>query len=150
MEPLFEPSASPPEFVLPGSRLPFPRNPHFTGREGELSHLAYLLLDLLPDGPLASQRVAIVAGEAGIGKTSLAVEFCYRYGHLFTGVHWLRANQDPLSDIAACGALMNLLDWPATVSERARRTQQAWWCWTKSKSLSWWRSSLLDFPTWRS
>ena len=30
-----------------------------------------------------------ITGMGGIGKTQLAVEFAYRYGHKFKGVHWL-------------------------------------------------------------
>ncbi len=42
----------------------------------------------------------------GIGKTQLAVEFAYRYGRYFHGVHWLDARDPGLlpAEIAACGA----------------------------------------------
>ena len=111
-----------PEILAGGFGLPYPRNPYFTGREGDLVRLLALLAEPQADVPSsASQRVVIVAGESGIGKTTLALEFCYRYGHLFGGVHWVRANLDPVSGLSACSTLINLPAAPASVQDGDRQ-----------------------------
>jgi tetratricopeptide (TPR) repeat protein len=50
-----------------------PRNPHFTGREEELARLAGALA---PQGE--GMRTLDLVGMGGVGKTQLAIEFCYR------------------------------------------------------------------------
>lgn len=68
-----------------GSYIPFPRNALFTGRESDLKTLAGILCEPgTSSGAIISQALT---GMGGIGKTQLAVEFAYRYGHLFAGVH---------------------------------------------------------------
>ncbi len=94
----------------PGSRLPLLRNALFTGRDEPLRRLVKALL--APDGK--GQEVLVVtqaiAGMGGMGKTQLAVEFAYRYGYRFRGVHWLDLSNPDLLDeqIAACGEAMGL------------------------------------------
>ena len=89
---------------LPSSALvPYQRNNDFAGRRESLLHLASLLL---PDGEKVKQRAVAVTGMGGLGKTQLAVEFCYRYGRYFPGgVFWLSfANRDNVADeVAAIG-----------------------------------------------
>ena len=121
----FQPEPPPAEELLPepgdlppGSRLPFPRNAIFTGREDGLKALAASLLQ--------SGQPAAATGTGGIGKTQLAVEFCYCYGRFFHGVHWLLANQDLIAEIAACGTEMELQPWPETLPEQAQATLEAW------------------------
>ncbi len=106
----------------PGSRLPFLRNAVFTGREKELLALARHLLYAQPG---AVQKV-VVTGMGGIGKSELAVEFCYRYGRFISGVHWIEAEQNPMAEIAACGLAMGVLPWPRGLPEQASATVQAW------------------------
>ena len=92
--------------IPPGSYIPFPRNALFTGRDEELKKLSALCE---PDGSNIVISQAIT-GMGGIGKTQLAVEFAYRYGHCFKGVHWLDL-RDPDSldaSIALCGIHMGL------------------------------------------
>jgi len=90
-----------------GSNIPFPRNALFTGREDDLNKIAASLLCDNPSTTLISQAIT---GMGGIGKTQLAVEFAYRHGHQFDGVHWLNlASPESLdSEIAACGRAMGL------------------------------------------
>ncbi len=86
----------------PGSRLPFDRNALFTGRSEPLLDLARGLLH----GQVASALITqAIQGMGGIGKTQLAVEFAYRYGRFFHGVHWLNcAVPGAISaEIAVCG-----------------------------------------------
>ena len=93
----------------PGSSLPFPRNAAFTGREEPLGELARALCrqDGTPAGMLIGQAVQ---GMGGVGKTQLAVEFAYRYGYRFRGVHWLDLRDPALLDeqIARHGEAMGL------------------------------------------
>src|SRR5262249_40722369 len=58
---------------LPLWHVPYPRNPHFTGR---LEVIARLEAELR-SGQAAAVTQAI-AGLGGIGKTQLALEYCYR------------------------------------------------------------------------
>jgi tetratricopeptide (TPR) repeat protein/class 3 adenylate cyclase len=114
----------------PGSRMPFPPNPHFIGRNDELLLLAAALH--------GGERVAIspraaATGLGGIGKTSLAVEFVHRYGRYFTGgVFWLSfANPRGIpTEIAACGGsdFLNLETsfGMLTLEEQVKRVQVAW------------------------
>ncbi len=125
--PLPDPGVLPePGELPPGSRLPFPRNALFTGREGPLLALARALLhDPAGSSTLVTQTIE---GMGGIGKTQLAVEFAYRYGRYFHGVHWLNAAQPDLigAEVAACGAEMGLEPWPAELPDQVRRTLAAW------------------------
>ncbi len=102
----------PPPADLPlGSYLPFGRNPLFTGREADLKSLAESLLNQHTAGTVIHQAIA---GMGGLGKTQLAVEFAYRYGKFFRGVHWLNlANPELLNgEIAASGAQLGLPNFP--------------------------------------
>ena len=89
----------------PGHRIPFGRNPLFTGRGEDLLALAALLLP--GDGGGAA---VVSSGIGGVGKTQLAVEFAYRYGRFFHGVHWVSMEipEAVASEIAQCGAAMEL------------------------------------------
>jgi tetratricopeptide (TPR) repeat protein len=88
-----------------GSYVPFARNTLFTGREEDLKQLAENLLDSKATNTVISQAVT---GMGGLGKTQLAVEFAFRYGHRFKGVHWLdlRDPQGLDAAIALCGTKM--------------------------------------------
>jgi tetratricopeptide (TPR) repeat protein len=89
----------------PGSYVPFTRNALFTGREADLGSLAEKLLEGEFTNTVISQAVT---GMGGIGKTQLAVEFAYRYGPRFKGVHWLDLRDVTALDgaIALCGVKM--------------------------------------------
>jgi len=108
----------------PGSYLPLARNAIFTGREEELAELARFLLK---NGENAVVRQAI-AGMGGVGKTQLAVEFAYRYGHRFAGVHWVDMSAPERLDeqIARNGLEMGLTPWPEKQPEQVAATLKAW------------------------
>ena len=116
----------PPSSLPPGSRLPFPRNAAFTGRQADLKTLAADLLFSSSSALAAIVDAAALSGSGGIGKTQLAVEFCYRYGQFFYGVHWLQADQELNPQIALCGREMDLKPWPETPPEQVTVTLAAW------------------------
>jgi hypothetical protein len=82
------------------SRIPFPRNRTFTGREAYLQRLH----EELGSGKPAAVTQAL-AGLGGIGKTQLALEYSYRYGNEYGVLWWIRAeNVDTrLDDLRALG-----------------------------------------------
>ena len=111
----------------PGSRMIHSRNAVFAGRMDDLLTLANsLVFQEEPNRVCVNQMVA-ATGMGGIGKTQLAVEFCYRYGRFFEGVHWVSAfNRDITTEIAECGRAMSLPFWPEVLSEQIDLTLHAW------------------------
>ena len=86
-----------------GSYMPLGRNALFVGREGDFK----VLMSALKKGAIAAiGQSAAITGLGGIGKTQLASELAYRYGHFFSGgVFWLNFS-DPEgipAEVAACG-----------------------------------------------
>jgi tetratricopeptide (TPR) repeat protein len=113
-----------PGMLHPDWRVPNHHNAVFTGREDELKVLANALLyDPRQTGTAVPQ---VITCTIGIGKTQLAIEFCYRYGRYFQGVHWINAQQDIGTEIAACGAEMELPFWPNAIEDQLRVTLRAW------------------------
>ena len=114
-----------PGALPPGFRIPFQRNALFTGRVEPLQALARALLEGDGRSALVTQAVA---GMGGVGKTQLAVEFAYRYGRFFHGVHWVNAGEPEAigADVAACGEAMGLPDWPEKQPEQVARTLSEW------------------------
>jgi tetratricopeptide (TPR) repeat protein len=69
-------------------QVPYRRNSLFTGREAVLRYLH--------DVPISNKASAItppqvIAGPAGSGKTQIALEYAYRYGHEYEAVLWVNA-----------------------------------------------------------
>ncbi|WP_007512061.1 FxSxx-COOH system tetratricopeptide repeat protein [Pseudofrankia saprophytica] len=82
--------------------LPWPRNPHFTGREGELADLRARLVG---DGRAVAVPQAL-HGLGGVGKTQLAVQYAYRHAGDYDLVWWVPAENLAL----VLGALAALAD----------------------------------------
>jgi len=133
-EPMPEPGVLPePGDLPPGSSRSrmLGRNPNFTGREEDLIGLAGALL--CGTNTVITPAAAAV-GSGGIGKSQLAIEFAYRYGRCFYGVHWIDlygvTNGDTLprfeAEVAACGAEMGLAGFPETQPEQVRVTLATW------------------------
>lgn len=104
-----------PDYLPPGALIPFDRNPFFTGRGEELVELAALLLPMTNEGRSElvtghSSLVTISTGIGGVGKTQLAIEFAYRFGRFFHGLHWVSAENPDAVDtaVAECGRRMRL------------------------------------------
>jgi len=123
---LAEPGALPPH-----AYLPYHRNNDFTGRETALLNLAKLLLPYDAEQPIT--RATAITGMGGLGKTQLAVEFCYRYGRFYAGgVYWIHfAEADSIAEEVALiggqrgmGLYRNIDN--LTLSDRVGQVQRAW------------------------
>lgn len=114
-----------PGALPPGSYVPFTRNALFTGREADLEQLERSLLGGNTSSTLISQTIQ---GMGGTGKTQLAVEFAFRCGYRFKGVHWLHLGDLATLDsqIAQCGTLMRLPQWSEKQPEQVQLTLDAW------------------------
>jgi tetratricopeptide (TPR) repeat protein len=66
--------------------VPLLRNPHFQGRDEELTTLREGLLS-----GKAAALVQAVHGEGGVGKTQIALEYCYRHHVDYDIVWWVPA-----------------------------------------------------------
>jgi tetratricopeptide (TPR) repeat protein len=102
-------------------RMPLRPNPLFVGRERELREVAQLLKE--------GERVVILVGIGGVGKTQLAVELAHRYGSSFAGgVFWVSC-ADPngiAAEVAACGQLLGLSLTGLDLEVQVRLTRAAW------------------------
>jgi tetratricopeptide (TPR) repeat protein len=78
-------------------------NPNFTGRFQAMESLQKSLRE-------GNAAITAVAGMGGIGKTTLAAEYCHRFGGRYGGVWWVRAEQKQvmLANLAALGQRLGL------------------------------------------
>lgn len=91
-------------------------NPNFTGR--------FEALDTLQKSLRAGNAaITAVAGMGGVGKTTLAAEYCHRFGVRYGGVWWIRAEQEPvmLADLQALGQRLKIVSGENTETD-ARAT----------------------------
>ena len=79
-------------------------NPNFKGRLDSLDSLHRSLRNA------ESGTVTAIGGMGGIGKTTLAAEYCHRFGGRYGGVWWIRAEQEStlLSELVELGARIGL------------------------------------------
>lgn len=78
---------------FPGSlppvwRIPFDRNPVFTGRKMEIAALKKEF-----DRSASPPLITVLTGTAGVGKTALAVEYAHSYRGNYKLVWWLRGER---------------------------------------------------------
>ena len=71
--------------------LPFSRNTNFTGRAQALAELRDRM-----SARSAAERLQVVIGDGGIGKTQLAVEYAYKHRWDYDLIWWL-----PADDVAS-------------------------------------------------
>ncbi|MBA2682781.1 MAG: helix-turn-helix domain-containing protein [Ktedonobacteraceae bacterium] len=91
--------------------VPYLRNIYFTGRED--------ILHALHNAFLATQtadatRFCALSGLGGIGKTQVAIEYVYRYGHEYNAILWATADthQELVASFDTCAGLLGLLTKP--------------------------------------
>src|SRR5947199_141348 len=101
-------TASAPRAALPAIwNIPYPRNPFFLGRESALEQLRH---HLYAGQTTALSQPQAISGLGGIGKTQLALEYAYRYGHNYQAVFWTRADDREalISGFVTIAELLNL------------------------------------------
>jgi tetratricopeptide (TPR) repeat protein len=77
-----------PTALPPVWNVPYRRNRTFTGRDQLLGDLA-----AQPAAGGIAAGIHVLHGGGGVGKTTLAVEYAYRYRARFASVWWVRAEQ---------------------------------------------------------
>lgn len=92
---------------IPFWNVPYRRNPYFTGREDILSRLHSTLMK---DRSAIITQAQAISGLGGVGKTQIATEYAYQYGHEYQSVLWVRAESQEMlaSDFAAIAVLLRL------------------------------------------
>ena len=113
---------------LSSSHMQLERNSLFVGRETDLQRLAESL-----KAPTTEPFAVVITGIGGVGKTSLATEFAYRYGQYFAGgVFWLNFTEPTAlpAEIAICGGPghMRLFSDKDEMSldAKVKEVQEAW------------------------
>ncbi|MEM7111236.1 MAG: tetratricopeptide repeat protein [Chloroflexota bacterium] len=117
----------------PNAVLPYSRNQDFVGRKENLLGLADLLLPASATAGTDAIPTVAVTGMGGLGKTQLAVEFCYRYGRFYPGgVYWLSFAQadNVVAEVAAIGGERGMGLYREaerlTLKDQVGRVQKAW------------------------
>jgi tetratricopeptide (TPR) repeat protein len=106
-----------------------PRIASFTGRADELNRLDAILMQDKPAAVTqASVGRAAVQGMGGVGKTSLAVEYAYRFRGLYAGVCWCPAEsrQRLLTSLAALAAALGAAAADEADIAKAARAALRW------------------------
>lgn len=69
--------------------VPYPRNPYFTGQDGELDDIYSFFFSSKNS---SNVRSLALVGMGGSGKTQLAIEYAYRYSKQYSAIYWLQAD----------------------------------------------------------
>jgi tetratricopeptide (TPR) repeat protein len=118
--PLSEP---PPGTLSPIWNVPFVANPNFTGREA--------LLTALHDALISGQSAALtqtLSGLGGVGKTQLAVEYCYRHRDDYHVIWWVQTEEAATlaADYAALASELGLPEHDASEQEVVVNAVRRW------------------------
>ena len=87
-------------------KVPYRRNPLFTGRDSLLDRLH---ATFLANGT-AGVSIQTINGLGGIGKTQIALEYAYRYSETYQAVFWISADPqgDMISDFVTIAQVLDL------------------------------------------
>ena len=105
--------------------IPYRRNPFFTGREQQLTHL----WDQLTQRKAATlTQTQAISGLGGIGKTQTAIEYAYRYREQYQTVLWANATARPtlLSDFVKMANLFHLPEKDLPEQEQVVEAVKRW------------------------
>jgi tetratricopeptide (TPR) repeat protein len=93
-----------------GREVPF-RNPHFTGRETELTALRQRLEEA--SSAVIAQPAQPLYGLGGVGKTEIAAEYAYRHRADYDLCWWIRCEREEaiVNSLLALGRMMQLPDF---------------------------------------
>jgi len=78
----------------------------FIGRESELTSICERLV---PKEGISTQRVLVLLGLGGMGKTQLSIEFAKRYRELFDTIYWMNAKSETLLRASFIGLAKRIL-----------------------------------------
>lgn len=121
-------AASIPRAAFPAIwNIPYPRNPFFLGRDGELRQLRS---HLQAGRTMALSHPQAISGLGGVGKTQLALEYAYHYHQDYQAVFWVHAeNQNALiSSYVAIASLLQLPEREAKEQEVIVQAVKTWPC----------------------
>ena len=91
--------------------LPFRKNKNFTGRDRELAEIHEALH--FSDTLLSFQRILVLHGLGGIGKTQLAIQYAYSHQKDYTSVWWVNATTTQTLSESFLGIAQRLLSYHA-------------------------------------
>ena len=80
----------PEQFQLPFSLTTAPVIDYFVGRRDDLSSIESILLPVNP----TAQKIVVLHGLGGIGKSQLAIEYAKRHQDDYTAIFWLNAKTE--------------------------------------------------------
>lgn len=103
------------------SDLPYPRNTHFAHREEVLSEIHDALqcgLQRMRTGDMQECPVVALVGLGGVGKTQVALEYCYRHRKDYEAILWFRADtaRSLWEDVRKAARIQGLLNDERSVS----------------------------------
>ncbi|KAL7269137.1 hypothetical protein RUND412_008210 [Rhizina undulata] len=101
------------------TKLPFRRNPNFSGRKDILNRICQILeLDTQMDTPNvdadvqpdSKRKTVVLHGLGGMGKSQIALEYAHRFSRFYTAIFWIDADDIARTTDSACKILEQLVD----------------------------------------
>ena len=97
-------------------RLPFRANDNFTGRDRELAEIHRVLQSANHDATISCQRVMVLHGLGGIGKTQLAIQYAHIHQKDYTSIWWVDASTTQTLSEGFLGIAQQLLSYHAKIA----------------------------------
>lgn len=111
------------------------RNIEFFGRKDELSQIHRHLNEPSSQSNASTLSLSesepdscIIHGIGGVGKTQTALEYAYRYRHLYDWVFWVRAESSAelLKSYSSAGKKVGVFDSSSIIDQNAIEKIQDW------------------------